>query len=58
MKNWDVFISHATEDKAEVAEPLAEALQELGFTVWLDSHELTVGDSIREKIEEGLRNSR
>jgi hypothetical protein len=55
---WDVFISHAAEDKAEVAEPLCEALEDLGLRVWLDSHELTVGDSIREKIEEGLRNSR
>ena len=24
---WDVFISHASEDKAEVARPLAEALR-------------------------------
>jgi len=47
---WDVFISHAAEDKAEVAEPLSEALENLGLRVWLDSHELTVGDSIREKL--------
>jgi hypothetical protein len=28
--SWDVFISHAREDKAAVAKPLAEALRRSG----------------------------
>jgi len=32
--SWDVFISHASEDKAEVARPLAEVLIGMGFSVW------------------------
>jgi hypothetical protein len=33
---WDVFISHASEDKEAVAEPLAEELTARGVKVWLD----------------------
>lgn len=55
---WDVFISHASEDKADVALPLAERLRAEGLRVWLDSFELTVGDSLRRSIERGLAGSR
>jgi hypothetical protein len=54
----DVFISHATEDKEEVARPLAEALRELGLRVWYDELELKIGDSLRRKIDSGLARSR
>src|SRR5262249_47919440 len=54
----DVFISHASEDKVEIARPLAEALTKKGLTVWFDEYELTLGDRLRRKIEEGLRVSR
>jgi hypothetical protein len=54
----DVFISHASEDKAEVARPLAEALKAKGLSIWFDEYELTLGDRLRRKIEEGLRVSR
>jgi hypothetical protein len=57
VKNWDIFISHASEDKATVARPLADALRKAGARVWLDDHELTVGDSLTEKIDEGLSRS-
>ncbi len=56
-KNWDVFISHASEDKKEVAFPLANILIKKGVKVWLDFYELKLGDSLREKIDEGLRES-
>jgi hypothetical protein len=55
---WDVFISHASEDKAAVALPIARELQRAGLTVWLDAHELSLGDSVRAKIDEGLGHSR
>jgi hypothetical protein len=57
-KQWDVFISHASEDKAEFVDPLAEALGKSGLTVWYDKTTLTVGDSLRKKIDQGLANSR
>src|SRR5258706_10107710 len=55
---WDVFISHASEDKDAIARPLAEALRAKGLRVWYDEFSLTVGDSLRRKIEQGLSNSR
>jgi hypothetical protein len=54
----DVFISHASEDKDEIARPLAKALQSEGVTCWFDEFELKLGDNLRRKIEEGLRMSR
>lgn len=55
---WDVFVSHASEDKAAVARPLAEHLRERGLTVWLDDFEFRIGDSLRRKIDAGLAGSR
>ncbi|MEM8557133.1 MAG: toll/interleukin-1 receptor domain-containing protein [Bacteroidota bacterium] len=58
MKEWDVFISHASEDKLSVALPLYDRLKAAGLRVWLDRFELKIGDSLREKIDEGLALSR
>lgn len=55
--HYDVFISHASEDKAAFAEPLYEALTALGLTVWFDDAVLELGDSLRRKIDEGLAKS-
>jgi hypothetical protein len=55
---WDVFISHASEDKIAIARPLADALSAKGFRVWYDDFALKVGDSLRESIDHGLTNSR
>lgn len=57
-KSWDFFICHATEDKEEVARPLADALTLRGFHVWYDEFSLTLGDSLRERIDHGLAKSR
>lgn len=54
---WDVFISHATEDKDEIARPLAESLTKAGLRVWFDEFSLKVGQSISESINFGLANS-
>jgi hypothetical protein len=55
---WDAFVSHASEDKAEIVLPLTNELRKFGLRVWLDKFELRVGDSLREKIDEGLAESR
>jgi hypothetical protein len=55
---WDLFISHASEDKAEVARPLADMLQAKGYKVWYDEYSLTLGDNLRQSIEKGLAQSR
>lgn len=55
---FDIFISHASEDKDEIARPLAQQLTARGFNVWLDEMEICVGDSLRRSIDSGLANSR
>jgi hypothetical protein len=54
---YDVFICHASEDKVAFVEPLAQALHK-EIRVWYDRFELKLGDSLREKIDNGLANSR
>lgn len=54
---WDAFISHASEDKDDIARPLAEELVKRGFKIWYDEFELEVGDSLRTRIDHGLANS-
>ncbi|NHF60357.1 DUF1883 domain-containing protein [Flavobacteriaceae bacterium TP-CH-4] len=58
VRKYDVFISHASEDKDEVVRPLAKSLQTTGLKVWYDEFELRIGDSLRQKIDKGLANSR
>ena len=57
-KEYDVFISHASEDKDAVVRPLAMALKGKGLSVWYDEFELKIGDSLRRKIDQGLSKSR
>lgn len=57
-KEYDVFISHASEDKDSVVRPLALALKEKGGNVWYDEFELKIGDSLRRKIDQGLSKSK
>ena len=56
--DYDVFISHASEDKDAVVRPLVQSLENSGLRVWVDEHELRVGDSLRRQIDDGLASSR
>lgn len=56
-RQYDVFISHASEDKEKVARPLADHLVAANLVVWLDEMELCIGDSLRRSIEVGLSRS-
>jgi len=51
-----VFISHTARD-AEWARSFAKALKERGVSVWFDEFDVQPGDSLREALESGLRNS-
>lgn len=54
---YDLFISHASEDKDAFVRPLAEALKQKDLNVWYDEFTLKLGDSLRESIDRGLSNS-
>ncbi len=55
-RRWDVFISHAGEDKEGVAAPLTKLLEYAHLRVWLDAGELAVNDDLIQRITEGLDN--
>lgn len=55
---WDLFISHASEDKNEIARPPAEKLRDAGLRVWYDEFSLKLGDSFRRSIEKGISESK
>ncbi len=55
---WDLFVCHASEDKEELVKPLSEALRRLNLRVWYDEFELKLGDSLRQSIDRGLRDSK
>jgi mRNA-degrading endonuclease RelE of RelBE toxin-antitoxin system len=54
----DVFISYTPDEASDYAKELADALDARGVSVWLDQYELRVGDSLAEKIAEGIASSR
>jgi TIR domain len=54
---WDVFISHASEDKQDFVRPMADTLKKYGLEVWYDEFSLSVGDSLSRSIDKGLANS-
>ncbi len=57
-QQYDVFISHASEDKESFANGLAEKLTAAGVAVWYDDMVLGWGDSLRRSIDKGLARSR
>lgn len=57
-EEYDVFISHATEDKESFADELCCELQKAGIRVWYDTISMSWGDSLRSKIDNGLGKSR
>ena len=53
-KKWDVFISHASEDKDDFTDEIVNILEYFGIKVWYDSNILSVGDSLSKSIDAGL----
>ena len=54
---YDVFISHASEDKSPFVEDLVKALQNRDVKVWYDSLNIAWGDSLKSQIDNGLKRS-
>ena len=58
LTTYDVFISHASEDKESFVRPFATKLALAGVKSFYDEMTLDWGDSLRRRIEEGLARSR
>lgn len=54
---FDVFVSHASEDKGYVI-PLVQALQQAGVRVWFDAVSIDWGDDLRSALDRGLLSCR
>lgn len=51
---YDVFISHAVEDKIPIANQLYQLLKEQNLNVWYSGRELSVGDRLTPTIHQGM----
>lgn len=57
-ETYDVFVSHAWEDKEGFVDEFVIEMQNLGIKVWYDKVKIGWGDSMRAKIDEGLKKSK
>lgn len=57
-EQYDVFVSHAWEDKTDFVDEFVEALQSEHIKVWYDRQQIKWGDSMRTKIDNGLKKSK
>lgn len=56
--DYDVFVSHASEDKVRFVDSFVTALEERGLRVWYDANEIRLGDDFRKRMDDGLARSR
>jgi hypothetical protein len=57
-EEYDVFVSHAWEDKESFVDEFVKSMEELGIKVWYDKAKMKWGDSMRANIDDGLRKSK
>lgn len=57
-EEYDVFLSHASEDKESFVDELYDELTQAGIKVWYDAINIQWGDSLRAKIDNGLKKSK
>lgn len=57
VEEYDAFISHAWEDKEPFVDELVDEMRKAGISVWYDTARISWGDSMRQRIDEGLRRS-
>lgn len=56
-KEYDMFLSHAVNDKISYVNELYDVIRTLGIKVFYDSTAITWGDNWKDKIMEGLHSS-
>ena len=57
-KQYDVFMSHATEDKEDFVDEFVDELRSLGINVWYDTSNMNWGDFLRHSMDEGLKKAK
>lgn len=54
---YDFFVSHSSEDKNSIVQPIVQKLINMGYSVWYDENEIVAGDRIISDIKTGLNQS-
>lgn len=57
-EEYDVFVSHAWEDKESFVDEFVAELEKMGIKVWYDKQRIKWGDSMRARIDDGLKKSK
>lgn len=57
-KEYDVFVSHASEDKADFVDEFVQEMKNRDIKVWYDTTEMRWGSSLRKRIDDGIKQSR
>ena len=55
---YDLFLSYSSNDRQTIIEPLYHELKDEGFTPWFDIKEIKWGDSIVQKMQDGIANTK
>jgi hypothetical protein len=55
---FDVYISHANEDKSTIVTPLVDMMKKHGVRYWLDEEQIAWGQSLTKRINLGIVSSR
>lgn len=55
LPEYDVFISHASKDKADLVEELYQSLSKLGVAIFYDKESLEWGDNWKDRILTGTK---
>lgn len=58
VEEYDAFISHAWGDKEAFVDELVDEMRKAGISVWYDTSKISWGDSMRQRIDDGLRKSK
>lgn len=56
-KEYDLFVSHSSEDKEDFVKEFVNLLKEKGLSVWYDDDILKIGHNLRKRIDFGIKNS-
>ena len=58
QEQYDAFISHAWEDKEGFVDELVDEMRKEGIVVWYDTTQMAWGDTMRQRIDDGLKKSK
>jgi len=56
--SYDLFLSYSSNDRKAIIEPLYYELKDEGFSPWFDIKEIRWGDSIVQRMQDGISNTK